>query len=187
MWSLVTVTRAMLPLLLASSRPGGAVVVNNTSLAGTVAGCVPFSGVYNASKAAAISITETLRVELGLLGLRVINLTTGSVNSRFGDNVPEPTLPKISIYCKVKDEVQTVLHAAELSTGTDRERWAADVVAQLCKDKPPHWIYGGRFTTLVKVANHLPVGFMDDTIKSISGVDAVEKKIAELGGPKKLF
>jgi len=186
-WPLVTVTRAMLPLLMRSTRRGGAIVANNTSLAGTLGGTVVFGGVYNASKGAAISLTETLRWELGLLGVRVVNLVTGVVTSNFGDNAMVETLPEGSVWTKVSSEVQKVMEGAELQTGDDPAQWADAVVKELGKEKPPHWISKGKFAGLVRLANHLPLGLLDGTGKKIMGLDVVEKKIAELGGPERLL
>lgn len=186
-WPLVTVTRAMLPLLMRSTRRGGAIVANNTSLAGTVAGTVAFGGVYNASKGAAISLTETLRMELGLVGVRVVNLATGSVRSNFGDNATLEVLPEGSVWTKVSSEVRVVMEGAELQKGDDPARWAETVVRELGKEKPPHWVWAGKYVGLVRLGNHLPVGLLDGTGKKIMGLDVVEKRIEELGGPAKLL
>jgi len=56
----------------------GGMVVNNTACSSLTAGALPFSGAYNASKAAAANLTEVLRLELEPFGIKVINLITGA-------------------------------------------------------------------------------------------------------------
>jgi NAD(P)-dependent dehydrogenase (short-subunit alcohol dehydrogenase family) len=57
----------------------GALVVNNTACASVTAGAMSFLGAYNASKAAAASLAEVLRLELEPFDIRVVNLMTGAV------------------------------------------------------------------------------------------------------------
>jgi 1-acylglycerone phosphate reductase len=52
-------------------------IINHTSLASVAA--VPLQGIYNASKAAAASLTETLRLGLQPFGIKVVDMKTGAV------------------------------------------------------------------------------------------------------------
>lgn len=76
-FSIVGVTLAFTPLLIKSARKP--VVANNTSGAGLLGCGLAFQGAYAASKAAASSLTDVLRVELAPFGIRVINLVTGAI------------------------------------------------------------------------------------------------------------
>ncbi|KAI1278203.1 hypothetical protein F5Y07DRAFT_361054 [Xylaria sp. FL0933] len=183
-WSLIDVTRGLMPLLMKSTR--GAIVVNNTACASVTAGSVPFSGVYNASKAAAASLTETLRLELEPFNIKVINLMTGGVRSTFHSNAPEAKLPPTSLYNVAKEPIEKVMSGADAVNGSDPTHWADEVVKELSKRNPPHWVWKGKFSTIVRVASHLPVGMLDGTMKSMVGLDVVEKKVKEQGGPSKL-
>jgi 1-acylglycerone phosphate reductase len=78
---LVSVTRAFFPLLIQPSH--GSMLINHTSGAGMITTGMPFQGAYAASKAAAASLTENLRLELQPFGIKVINIVTGSVKSTF--------------------------------------------------------------------------------------------------------
>lgn len=59
----------------------GASIVNVASVAGTRA--APLQGVYGMSKAALISMTQTLAHELGPMGVRVNTIAPGLVETRF--------------------------------------------------------------------------------------------------------
>ncbi|KAI1357454.1 hypothetical protein F5Y08DRAFT_324314 [Xylaria arbuscula] len=183
-WSLLSVTRAFLPLLMKSTR--GAIVVNNTACASVTAGSMPFSGAYNASKAAAASLTETLRLELDPLNIRVINLMTGGVRSTFHSNAPDATLPPTSLYNVAKEVVEKTMSGADAVNGSDPSQWADEVAKELSKRNPPYWVWKGKFSTIVRLASHLPVGTLDGTMKGLVGLDVVEKKIKEQGGPGKV-
>ncbi|KAI0532990.1 hypothetical protein GGR58DRAFT_488355 [Xylaria digitata] len=183
-WSLINVTRAFLPLLMKSTR--GAIVVNNTACASLTAGSMPFSGAYNASKAAAASLTETLRLELEPFNVKVINLMTGGVRSTFHSNAPDATLPLTSLYNIAKEPVEKAMSGADAVNGSDPSQWADEVVKELSKRNPPHWVWKGKFSTLVRIASHLPVGSLDGSMKGMVGLDVVEQKIKEQGGPSKI-
>ena len=79
-WSYLAVTQAFLPLILKSH----GTIVNQTSISSV--SNVPFNGIYNASKAAAAMLTDTLRLELAPFGVKVVELKTGAVKSGFYKN-----------------------------------------------------------------------------------------------------
>ena len=82
-WSILVVTQAFAPLLIQAKGR----IVNNTSVNSVMN--LPYSGVYNAAKAAAAMLTNNLRIELAPLGVRVVDLRTGVVRSNFQQNRPE--------------------------------------------------------------------------------------------------
>ncbi|KAI1777843.1 IBR finger domain protein [Hypoxylon cercidicola] len=181
-FSLLKTTQAFLPLLLQSTR--GAMVINNTSIASLSA--MPFSGVYGASKAAATSLTESLRLELGPFGIKVFNLMTGSVNSNIWDNAPPITLPPASLYNVAKEAIEKFMAGGDIAAaGTDPAVWADQVVRDLGKRNPPRWIWRGRYTSQMRMMSVFPVGFWDGMVKSMSGIAVLEQKVKEQGASKK--
>jgi NAD(P)-dependent dehydrogenase (short-subunit alcohol dehydrogenase family) len=69
----------------AQSRGGGASIVNIASIAGTRA--APMQGIYGATKAAVISMTQTLAFELGSSGIRVNAIAPGLVETKFASTL----------------------------------------------------------------------------------------------------
>jgi NAD(P)-dependent dehydrogenase (short-subunit alcohol dehydrogenase family) len=80
------VTRAFAPILIAN---GGA-VLNMLTIVARVN--IPFMGSYCASKAAALSLTQGLRAELGPKGVRVVAAMPGAVDTRMTAGVDMPKL-----------------------------------------------------------------------------------------------
>ncbi|KAL7787151.1 NAD(P)-binding protein [Trichoderma ceciliae] len=180
-FSLITVTRAFFPLLLKSS--GGGLVVNNTSCMALPHASMPFSGAYNASKAAAANFSEVLRLELAPFGIKVTNLVTGSVKSTFHANAPHTSLPPDSIYNVAKEAVEKWMSGAEATaTGADPVEWAEGVVKDLSKTNPPLWVWRGKHATAARIASFFPTGALDSTYKSRTGLDEVSRKLNEQGG-----
>ena len=68
-------------VLHARSRGGGAAIVNIASVGGLRG--APMQGIYGATKAAVISMTQTLASELGSSGIRVNAIAPGLVETRF--------------------------------------------------------------------------------------------------------
>jgi 1-acylglycerone phosphate reductase len=189
-FSLISTTRAFLPLLRNSTATHGGVrggmVVNNTSCSSLPAGAVPFAGAYNASKAAAANLTEVMRLELAPFGIKVVNLVTGGVRSTFHENAPKHTLPQKSIYNVAKEAIEKTMSGVEfVEEGSDPVQWATQVVQRLSKDNPSHWIYLGKWSTTVRLASFFPIGFTDSIIRQKAGLDVLERKLTEEGEANK--
>lgn len=184
-WSVLEVTHAFLPLLFKSTRPGGGMIVNNTSVASLPNGGLPFQITYAASKAALTQFTEGLRIELQPFGIKVVNLITGGVRSGFYKNSGDFKLPPNSLYQLAADPIERGMNGeihAKMSVDTDE--WAAGVVAALSKKSPSYWIFSGKYSTMIRIGTMLPIGTFDGMAKSMVGLDVLEKKVKEQGGPE---
>lgn len=174
-WSYIEVTQAFLPLLLKS--PHGGLIVNQSSV-GSVA-VLPFQGVYTASKAAIAMLSDTLRLELGVLGITVVDLKTGVVRSNLIKNQKEakpPTLPKNSIYYPAREVVEKALSQDSFAEGgMPTLQWATAVVGDLLKKKPPPVIWRGEQAWVVRLISVLPFGMFDGMLKKLTGLDVVEQ------------
>ncbi|RYO90884.1 hypothetical protein DL766_009703 [Monosporascus sp. MC13-8B] len=76
-WGMLAVTQAFAPLLIEAK----GVVLNISSVAGAV--CMAWQGAYNSSKTAMTFLSETLRMEMRPLGVRVVTAMVGEVETEF--------------------------------------------------------------------------------------------------------
>ena len=63
------------------------------------------SGVLAASKIALTTVSETLRLELAPLGVKVVSVETGAVRSRGQTKLPQLKLPQESYYRNVEEDI----------------------------------------------------------------------------------
>lgn len=180
-WAHIAVTQAFLPLLRSSD---SGLIVNHTSISACTT--VPFSSVYNASKAALAMFSDTLRLELQPFGINVVDLRTGLVRSNLIDNTrriqgtSEDLLPKDSIFQPAKNVVEKILRMDSFAgQGTPRDTWANGVVGDLLKARPPNVIWRGENAWLARIATMLPFGTFDGFVKKLAGLDLVAKVIRE--------
>ncbi|WJG37290.1 amidase signature domain-containing protein [Fusarium oxysporum Fo47] len=177
-FSIIRVTQAFFPLLLKSTH--GALLINNTSASGLLGAGIPFQGTYAASKAAAASVTESLRVELAPFGIRAINLFTGGVKSTFHNNSPDAELPKDSIYNIAKEAIEATMNGNEAGMNKpDAMTWAKQVAGDLSQRKPPYLIFRGGSAGLARLGTLFPTGTFDSTVKQLGGIDVLERKLKE--------
>ena len=183
-FSIIRVTRAYLPLLLEAK---SAMVINNTAGAGLLGCGQAFQGAYAASKAAAMQLTEILRLELAPFDIRVINLVSGAVTSTFWEGAAKPALPADSIYSIARDAIEPLMSGLSPDAKSiDVQTYAKRVAHDISQPKPPYLISRGGMATVARVAAMLPLGMLDGTAKKMSGLDVLEQKIQEKGGVRNL-
>ncbi|CAF9924267.1 MAG: hypothetical protein ALECFALPRED_002717 [Alectoria fallacina] len=171
-WSYLAVTQAFLPLLLQSK----GMIVNNTSVAGSMT--MPFQSVYNASKAAMATFSDSQRLELAPFGITVVDLKTGVVLSSIYQKAMDNHLPKGSMYEPAKEAVEKALRGEDVvGLGMPAEQWARGVVQDLLRKTPPPNIWRGSQAWLVRLATMLPFGTFDGMVKKMTKLDVVEKMV----------
>ena len=148
---------------------------------------MPFMGIYNASKAAIASMTDTLRLELSLHGIGVIDLKTGTVRSNFQDNLNKsgeskgPKLPTDSIFTPAREVVEDRMSGAHLvEAGVPADQFAKSVVAVILKNpqNPPAQLWKGASAWLVWfVRRFLPFTYMDGDMKKLGRMQEVKQLI----------
>lgn len=128
---------------------------------GSVAGEVPyvFGSVYNATKAALHSYSNTLRVELQPYDVKVMVVVTGGVQSNIARTDRE--LPEDSLYLPVNAEYQRRLkHSQE--GAMPASTYADSVVTAALKESPRREFWKGNKTFLVWFSSRfLPRWFGD--------------------------
>ncbi|QKX55941.1 uncharacterized protein TRUGW13939_03040 [Talaromyces rugulosus] len=123
---------------------------------GSVSGILPyvFGSVYNASKAALHSFSDTLRIELEPFNVKVIVVVTGGVQSRIAHE--DRKLPPSSIYQPITTEYnRRVKHSQE--GAMDCHVYAQSVVSQVLGNTSSptsrwyqNWIWEGNRTGMIK-------------------------------------
>lgn len=118
------------PLLLISH----GTIVNLGSVLGIMP--YPFTSAYNGSKAALAQWSETLRIELEPLKIKVMTVVTGQVAT----NLPQPiVLPESSIYKPIQTQLDQRTKA-HMDKGTTPEVFAAGLLKAIAAPKPWFWL-----------------------------------------------
>lgn len=173
-WGYIAVTQAFLPLLIKSPK---AMIVNHTSSGATIS--IPWQAVYNASKAAMSSFSNTLRMELEPFRISVVELRTGGVKTNIVSNVQakQPKLPSGSIYLPARDIVEKALLLEWVEgRGITAEQWAKKVVGDLLMNSPSPVIWRGESAWIASVMSLLPFR-LDWLFKKWTSLDKVESII----------
>ncbi|KAB8231042.1 SDR family oxidoreductase [Aspergillus alliaceus] len=133
LFSVINICQTFLPLL---KKARGTIVQ-----IGSIAGIIPyvFGSVYNASKAALHSFSDTLRVELAPFGVNVTTIITGGVQSRIAR--VKRTLASNSLYAPIEDEYnRRVTHSQD--GAMPHTAYARSVVAQILYGSAPwRWLW----------------------------------------------
>ncbi|KAL3441915.1 hypothetical protein BJX65DRAFT_241986 [Aspergillus insuetus] len=131
--AIVNICKAFIPLLIKAK---GTIVQ-----IGSVAGIIPyvFGSIYNASKAALHSYSDTLRVELAPFGVNVTTVVTGGVESRIART--KRTLQPDSVYAPIDDQyTRRVTHSQD--GAMPHAAYATSVVAQVLYGPAPwRWLW----------------------------------------------
>ena len=123
----IAVTQAVLPAMRRARR---GTIVNVSSVAGKLA--VPFAAPYSASKHALEALSDALRIELGLFGIRVVLVEPGPIETRFGDRARSIVAPLISRPGPYR-EVYTLAERA-MDGEFQKGKLPADAVARVIVD-----------------------------------------------------
>ena len=178
LWGPLTLSQALLPLLIAA---GSSQLVFNGSVASVIA--TPYLSVYNAAKAATSSFVDTLRTELAPFGIRVIDLKTGSVESKFRLNASYPEIKEASHYFAVREQIRKVCSgtANDHDPGPVKaENWARQVVHELIKPNPPARIWkGGYAAHCYWVWTLMPQRMLDNTLAKVAGLHELARTLRQ--------
>ncbi len=130
----VLMVQSLFPLLEGSGNPR---IVNIGSVSGILT--TPFAGAYCASKAALHSLDEALRMELKPLGVQVVTVQPGAIQSHFGDAAAAGVtawLGAESRYAAIRDGIMARAGASQVGA-TPTLEFARKVVAALNAPNPP--------------------------------------------------
>ncbi|KAI1809838.1 hypothetical protein GGS20DRAFT_580369 [Poronia punctata] len=117
---------------------------------GSIGGVVPYvyGSSYNASKAALQHWSNTLRVEMVPLGVKVLTVISGEVGTNILKRDTERELPEGSYFSPLATEFGQ--HVQRVPETTDRFIYAQNVVTQSLKDSPPAWFWYGKAMKIIR-------------------------------------
>ncbi len=141
-FAVIALTQSFVPLLIASK----GLILN----IGSIAAVTPyvFGSVYNASKAALHSFSDTLRLELAPFDVRVLVVVTGGVKSRIART--ERILPEGSLYVDIEEDFQRrVKHSQD--GAMDTAVYAKGVVREALKSgwRQKKYLWRGNKSSLI--------------------------------------
>lgn len=138
---------------------------------GSVAAVMPyvFGSVYNASKAALHSYSDTLRIELAPYDVRVMVAITGGVESNIARTHRD--LPQHSLYLPIDAEYQRRQTHSQEGAMTS-EVYAHGLVSAALQPRPVKWLWRGAKVWLVwALVTFAPKGVWDFYMPKMFGLD----------------
>ncbi|KAK3685827.1 putative short-chain dehydrogenase/reductase [Podospora appendiculata] len=167
-WAVLAVTQAFAPLLI---KAHGA-VLNIASVAGVLE--MAWSGIYNSSKAAEVTISETLRLELAPLGVRVLTAMVGAVQTPIHENAGELKLPETSYYQAAR-KIISDQRAGVLKTNCEAvDVTARNLVQDVESGRSGQVWRGGMAYTVRNLVWLLPRAILDRAANGMRGLELVK-------------
>jgi NAD(P)-dependent dehydrogenase (short-subunit alcohol dehydrogenase family) len=134
----LAVIKAVMP---AMRRRRAGVVVNITSVSGL--SVWPGAGVYCASKAALVALTQSLAAEAAELGIRVMNVAPGGLRTDFGSRSLKVTQTKLADYDGLARASERIVADRTGHESGDPDRAAQALMAAIDVSDPPlHLLLG---------------------------------------------
>lgn len=168
----MALTRAVLPAMIARGR---GTIVNISSVSGVMP--TPFAGPYCASKAAFNALSDSLRMELKPLGVRVVTVQPGGIRSGFGDSAASQVhLAPDSPYQAIREGVLARANESQ-SEAMPAEVFARLLVGKLAQDNCPALIRLGEKSRLMPlIKRNLPTRLLDRILSKRFQLDRLQAR-----------
>lgn len=170
------VTKAFLPLLVEAR----GLVVDIGSVDPVV--CPPFFAAYTSSKAAAEAVNRTIRRELAPLGVKVVNVKSGSVQTPLFENCASKPLPEDSWYRVIRTWIENrEFLKFSLSRQSKLEDYTKRLVDDLLKPSPRPVIWIGGMSTMTWI--YTLIGWETMMVRATTPLEQVSSKLTDFTGP----
>ena len=161
-FAIASVNRIFLPLL----NPASRIVMVSSELAPLDP--LPFTGVYGITKSTIEKYAYSLRMELQLLGHKVVVIRPGAVKTSFLNQSQK----KIEEFCNntelYKDTSRRFLGLVNsVETANVEPERIAQIILKALSSKHPHYVYNINRSPLLRILNALPQRFQNYVIKRI--------------------
>lgn len=168
----IALVRAVMPGMIERGR---GLVVNISSVSGVLT--TPFAGPYCASKAAFNAATDALRMEAEPLGVRVVTVQPGGIQSSFGSNAAnQVSLAPDSPYQAVREGVLARANESQ-SDAMPADTFASELVAQLARtDCPPIVRLGKKSRLMPFLKQWVPVRTLDGILRKRFQLDRLKPR-----------
>ncbi|XP_006454042.1 hypothetical protein AGABI2DRAFT_189366 [Agaricus bisporus var. bisporus H97] len=158
--SILRIAKTVIPEM--AKRKQG-LIVNIGSVVGEVP--TPWNGIYCASKAAVLSISQVLSMECRPLGIKVFHVAPGAVQSNIANTgAANFSLPENSLYKSYLANIMDRIYSSQGSNSMSSGVFAKRVVAKALQPNPPVYLCEGGNAWLFKLFMWLPrvavLGFM---------------------------
>ncbi|KEF54973.1 uncharacterized protein A1O9_08625 [Exophiala aquamarina CBS 119918] len=171
-WGVLRTIQSFAPLLVAEEgHADGGVVVNIGSIVASL--YTPFSSIYNASKGAIHVFSESLRLELAPLGIKVLTVVTGAVDTQISTNSPEPILPDTSRYHAAQEHLNKLVSSDDGIKRTKASDFADTVVKDILAGATGK-LWRGTYAGMARyLPGLLPMSVLDGLLLNGTGLDKV--------------
>ena len=162
LFSVYRINKIFLPLL----KEGARILITTSELAPL--NPLPFTGIYAITKAALDSYARSLQMELQLLGIRVITVRPGAVDTGLlGKSVEalDTFCDKTKLYSCNSDKFRGIVNRVE-ARNISPER-IAELVSSILSAKRPKQIYSVNRNPLLLIMNALPKRFQSYIIRKL--------------------
>ncbi|KAI9144040.1 short-chain dehydrogenase/reductase family protein [Paraphysoderma sedebokerense] len=135
-------------------------IVNIGSVVGWVP--TPWNGLYSASKAAIHAYTDALRMELKPYNIKVMLVAPGGIISNMGNNAGSAVnLSPTSYFKPFLEFIRARAKASQGPKSTSTVDFAANVVAQVLRNRKPSIFSYGNMSLEICIAFYFPVWLKD--------------------------
>ncbi|CEJ86360.1 hypothetical protein VHEMI04085 [[Torrubiella] hemipterigena] len=158
--------QAFAPMLIASH----GCIVNICSVSSYV--YAPWMGLYGGSKAALEMMSETMRLELQPLGVRVLSIITGAVDTNIMNTVSPASIPDDSPYKvkSVEDALTKMVKATDGIKRTPADEFSKTVVSDVLHGATGRVWRGEKAGTVKFMAKFSPVSIIDRILCERAGM-----------------